>query len=80
MGTGDDQLEAGSDAEGGETDEEQLTSEWHTWLFGFLVVAGILLFAAPRDILPGLLGSLGLLFVALGVIGWVIKWGLARGT
>lgn len=80
MGAADEDPNAAVDVEDDESEEEQLSSEWHTWLIGILVVAGILAFVAPRGMLPELAGSLGPLLIALGLIGWVAKWALARGS
>lgn len=38
-----------------------------------LVVAGVVLLFAPRDLLPGLLVALAPLFVVLGILGWLFK-------
>lgn len=61
-----------------EEDAEEVSGEWHVWLLAAIVVIGVALFFAPRFFLPELVGSLGLLLVAIGVLGWVVKWAIAR--
>lgn len=80
MGAADEDPNAAVDVEDDESEEEQLTSEWHMWVIGILVVVGIVAIAAPSGILPELLGSLGPLLIALGLIGWVVQWLLSRGS
>lgn len=61
-----------------EEDAEEVGGEWHVWLLAAIVVIGVALFFAPRFFLPELVGSLGVLLVVIGVLGWVVKWAIAR--
>lgn len=57
-----------------ESDAEAAESEWHFWLVGILIVLGIVLLVAPEPMVPELLLGLGPIFLAAGVVGWVIQW------
>lgn len=66
------------EAEGTESDAEQAESEWHAWLAGMVLVGGIALILVPDDFVPELLLGIGPLFVALGVLGWIIQWSIKK--
>lgn len=51
------------------TDEEQVETEWHLWLFAILVLGGAVLVFFPPTIWP----DLGFVFIAIGVVGWILK-------
>ena len=61
-------------------DAEDVESEWHVWVIGLIVVAGIALFFAPGWLVPELLGTLGAFLVAVGVVGLVVKWAIERSA
>ena len=61
-------------------DAEEVEGEWHVWILGLLVVAGIALFFAPRFFLPELLGSLGVFLVLIGVLGWLVTVAIGRSA
>lgn len=69
---------APSAEEEAEDDARDVESEWHGWLLGLVVVAGIVLFLAPGFLVPELLGTLGAFLVAIGVFGFVLKWAIER--
>lgn len=61
-------------------DAEDVESEWHGWLLGLVVVAGVVLFFAPGFLVPELLGTLGAFLVAVGLLGLVLRWAIARSA
>lgn len=61
-----------------EEDAREVGSEWHVWLAVVLVVAGVVLLFAPRDLVPELLTYLGALLILAGVIGWLVQWAIGR--
>lgn len=69
-----------TDEEAAEDDAEDVESEWHVWILGLIVVAGIVLFFAPRFLVPELLGTLGVFLVVIGVLAWAIKWAIERSA
>lgn len=49
--------------------EEQVETEWHFWLIGALLVGGFVVVIVR----PGNWVWLGVLFIAIAVIGWLLK-------
>ena len=73
--------DSGAEAEAAaEEDAEDVESEWHTWALAALVVAGLAMVFAPPFLVPELLGSLGVFFVLIGVLGWAVAWVIRRSA
>lgn len=68
----------GADDADDETDEEQVESEWHTWLAVIILVGGIALVLAPNWLVPGLIRGIGPVLVIVAVVGWLITWGYRK--
>jgi len=57
------------------SEEEQVETEWHFWLFAILATAGFGLLLFP----PGILPEMGYLLIGLAVVGWVAKTVVEKG-
>lgn len=57
------------DDESHPTDEEQVETEWHLWLFAILVLGGVALIIFPPTIWP----DLGFALIGVAVVGWILK-------
>ena len=69
-----------TDGDAARDDAGDVESEWHVWILGALVVAGIAIFFAPGWLVPELLGTLGAFLVAIGALGLVLKWAIERSA
>lgn len=58
-----------SDDESHPTEEEQVETEWHFWLFAILVGSGVALILFPPAFWP----ELGFALLAVAVVGWGLK-------
>lgn len=66
----------GGDHEPEPSQEEQVETEWHLWLIGALLVGGFVVLVVQ----PGNWIWLGVLFIALAVVGWLVKTYLERSV
>lgn len=69
------QTDGGRD-EPGPSQEQQVETEWHLWLLGALLVGGFVVIVVQ----PGNWVWLGVLFIALAVVGWLVKTYLERSV
>lgn len=58
------------------TDEEQVETEWHFWLLAILLVGGVVVVV----IQPGNWLWLGVAFIAIAILGWLLKTVVERSV